>query len=186
MGLLHFLGWLCSTYCMGNTISRWMFLYQRSRSAVQKVHFRCSCGTSQHWYMLIFALNHNEHIAWGKDNFAFHLSWAVNSLFLLFRFGIFFLWCNYEALKCNALKHFNPSSRSITSTSPHARESVQAAGKQTGSCHLLQTTCTSALKLGLHIHELTVKTLSNTHGAELQLEATTSHISAALCITDRR
>lgn len=89
MGLLHFPGWLCSTYRMGNTISRWMFLYQRSRSAVQKVHFRCSCGTSQHWYMLIFALNHNEHIAWGKDNFAFHLSWAVNSLFLLFRFGIF-------------------------------------------------------------------------------------------------
>lgn len=40
---------------------------------------------------LIFALNHNEHIAvaWGEDNLVFHLSWAVNALFLLFRCGTF-------------------------------------------------------------------------------------------------
>lgn len=87
----------CSTYCIGITvISWWLFLYPDQQY---------SCGTSQHRYLLIFALIHNEHIsvAWGKDNLVFHLFWALNALFLLFHFGIFFSYDVTTLLLCATL-----------------------------------------------------------------------------------
>jgi len=90
------------------------------RPAVQEVKCFCSFGTFQQHFVLTFTITHNEHyaVAWGKHNLVFHLSWAVNALFLLFHFGFIFLWCNSVALKCNTLKHIlNP--RAGPSLPPH-------------------------------------------------------------------